>query len=99
ILQLANIDDAGAMHVLAHTEIEPYYGQIPTTFWDPGKTIIEYTSLPPVLFNPAQASQYRLTLQLYDAESLEKLPVTHHSADIHISGEQQAVFPFIFSPQ
>ncbi|HRW03454.1 MAG TPA: glycosyltransferase family 39 protein [Caldilineaceae bacterium] len=99
VLQLANTDDAGAMHVLAHTEIEPYYGQIPTTFWDPGKTIIEYTSLPPVLFNPAQASQYRLTLQLYDAESLEKLPVTHHSADIHINGEQRAVFPFIFNPQ
>ena len=94
ILQLVQLNGDGSTQVMAQTEIEPYYGQIPTTFWDPGKTIVEYTSLPPVTLGPALAAQYRLTLQLYDAESLEKLPITAATGvDIAADG-QQAVMPF-----
>ncbi len=95
ILQLVQIKDDGETAVLAQTEIEPYYGQIPTTFWDPGKTIVEYTSLPPVNLYPASAARYHLTLQLYDAASLEKLPVTTGDSVATAPDGQQAIMPFI----
>jgi hypothetical protein len=96
ILQLVQIADDGTSQVAAQTEIEPYYGQIPTTFWDPGKTIVEYTSLPPVELDRAAAAHYRLTLQLYDATSLEKLAVaTQDAATVTVAADgQQVILPF-----
>ncbi len=83
-----------AQTVIAQTEIEPYNGQIPTTVWDPDKTIVEYTALPPVALDPEQAANYRLALQLYAAESLEKLAVTTAAAPVTVIDGQQAQLPF-----
>jgi hypothetical protein len=62
------------------TEREPYDGGIPTIYWEPGKTIVEYTELPPAAWPQPQtaedAARYRLALQVYRADTLEKLPVT-----------------------
>ncbi|MEZ4677873.1 MAG: glycosyltransferase family 39 protein [Caldilineaceae bacterium] len=103
ILQLILLaeGDAGAANslatadVLVQTEMEPYYGQIPTTYWDPGKTIIDYTALPPITLDPNLAPRYRLTLQLYAAESLEKLSASATGDVVLTDDGQQAVLPFI----
>ena len=62
---------------LSTTEREPYNGALPIPAWPAGSTIMEYTELPP----PARQQQdkARLVLQMYDAETLEKLPVTSAS--------------------
>jgi len=62
---------------LSTTEREPYNGALPTTAWPAGSTIMEYTEVPP----PARHRQdkTRLVLQMYDAETLDKLPVTSAS--------------------
>ncbi len=74
ILRWVVKDEAGQEHVQAITEHEPYDGVLPTTDWKPGTTIREYsTILPPARPVPGEAY---LTLQMYDAETLEKLPVT-----------------------
>jgi len=59
---------------LSTTEREPYNGTLPTPAWPAGSTIMEYTEVPP----PARQRQdkTRLALQMYDAETLEKLLVT-----------------------
>jgi len=94
ILQLVRRNADGSTETVAQSEIEPYNGQIPTTFWDPGKTIVEYTSLPPVDLDPALTAQYQLTVQLYDATSLEKLPISAtNTAEISSDG-QRATMPF-----
>jgi len=55
------------------TETEPYSGFLPTPTWPAHATIIEYTGV----HAPATRNgvAMRLTLQVYDAETLEKLPV------------------------
>jgi hypothetical protein len=94
ILQLVQLTNGGGTAVIAQSEIEPYSGQIPTTFWDPGKTIVEYTALPPVTLEPDLADGYRLTLQLYAADSLDKLPIT--AGDVPVDdAQQQAFLPFV----
>jgi 4-amino-4-deoxy-L-arabinose transferase-like glycosyltransferase len=78
ILQVARPDGDG-WQVLAQTEREPYEGAIATAFWqDPGKTILEYSE---VAFDSPEflaqlTAEDRLLLQIYDAETNEKLPVT-----------------------
>ncbi len=37
----------GSTRVISLSEREPYDGAIPTIYWDPGKTIVEYSELPP----------------------------------------------------
>jgi len=75
LLQLEAVAPDGAVQILAVTEREPYNGFLPTSWWTPGPYIFEYSELavPPDL--PADAD-LRLTLQIYDLETLEKLPVT-----------------------
>lgn len=64
----------GVEQILATTEHEPYDGLLPTTLWTPGTTIREYsTILPPA--GPITGQAY-LTLQMYDAATLRKLPIT-----------------------
>ena len=64
----------GAPKILGIAEHEPYEGAIPTIYWDPGKIIAEYIELeaepPPLASTPV------LSLRIYDAETLEVLPVT-----------------------
>lgn len=77
ILQLVETQADGAPRVISQMEQEPYNGAIPTIWWDPGKTIVEYTNLPPFT-RPNVAGRYQLTVQLYYADSLEKLTVQEH---------------------
>jgi hypothetical protein len=74
ILQL-EAETPGGRVQLGTVEREPYEGDIPTTFWDPGKTIQEFVELS-FQEPPADASSLYLTVQMYDAETLEKLPVS-----------------------
>lgn len=76
ILQLLARDAAGQVQVLAAIEREPYEGDIPTLYWDPGKTILEYVEFPSAVNPVPEGSDLFWGLTLYDAESLEKLPVT-----------------------
>lgn len=80
ILQLVSQQADGLMQVVTQMEQEPYNGAIPTIWWDPGKTIVEYTNLPPMIPPVASTApgHYQLALQLYQAESLEKVPVQGH---------------------
>jgi hypothetical protein len=65
--------DDGIEHVVATTEKEPYDGLLPTPVWMPGTTIREYTTiLPPAELIPGESY---LSLQMYDAETLQKSPV------------------------
>ena len=88
ILQLVEeIPGANEIRILAQTEREPYDGAIPTLFWDPGKVILEYTELPPRIWPRGENddARYFLTLQVYHADTLEKLP-----ARVHNTGSQAA---------
>ncbi|HXF63066.1 MAG TPA: glycosyltransferase family 39 protein [Caldilineaceae bacterium] len=83
ILKLVEMDPGGSgqpVRELAVTEREPYDGAIPTLYWAPGQTIVEYSELPPTPWprpaTPEEAARYRLLLQVYRADTLEKLPVT-----------------------
>jgi hypothetical protein len=76
IVQLVEQKADGSTEVVAGLEREPYEGDIPTLYWDPGKTILEYVEFPQPLQPPAQGSERFYTFQVYDAETLEKLPVT-----------------------
>ncbi|MCS6827510.1 MAG: glycosyltransferase family 39 protein [Caldilinea sp.] len=75
IWRLVEEDASGAERTLAMVEREPYEGDIPTLYWDPGKTIMEFVEFPP---SEPGAGEFRrfYTLQVYDAETWEKLPVT-----------------------
>jgi hypothetical protein len=85
ILTLEEVFPDGTTQVLALTEREPYDGAIPTIYWQPNQTIVEYTELPrpaapfttwPRPQNAEEAARYRIYLQVYRADTLQKLPVT-----------------------
>jgi hypothetical protein len=63
-------------HVLALTEREPYDTGLPTTAWPPGSTIVEYSGT--ISPGPGSTGEQPecLTLQVYDAETQQKLPVS-----------------------
>ncbi|MEX1021479.1 MAG: hypothetical protein WDZ49_17590 [Litorilinea sp.] len=75
----------------ALTEREPYDGAIPTIYWAPGQTIVEYTELAAHANHWQDLRQnpqsYRLALEVYDAETLEKLPVSAMTGAAHSTGE------------
>ncbi len=74
ILQLMEQKPDGQQNVLASVEREPYEGDIPTLNWDPGKTILEFVEMAPPATPPAPESDLYWTFQMYDPETLEKLP-------------------------
>jgi hypothetical protein len=85
-LTLEEVRPDGTTQVLALTEREPYDGAIPTIYWQPNQTIVEYSELPPPSSpyttwphpqNAQEAARYRVNLQVYRADTLQKLPVTH----------------------
>lgn len=78
VLKLVEVADGVPVADLAVTEREPYDGAIPTIYWGPGQTIVEYSELPPAAWpqSAADAARYRIALQVYRADTLEKLPVT-----------------------
>ncbi|MBV7328686.1 glycosyltransferase family 39 protein [Chloroflexi bacterium TSY] len=64
---------------LAQTEREPYEGWIPTDLWYPGQTFLEFSDFAPVdgvdLANGLLTGRYRLAVELYNRDSLEKLRI------------------------
>ncbi|MFN3331437.1 MAG: hypothetical protein ACK47M_02850, partial [Caldilinea sp.] len=76
IWSLVEENVAGEQRTLATVEREPYEGDIPTLYWDPGKTIMEFVEFPPAAPGEPNARRF-YTLQVYDAETWEKLPVTY----------------------
>ncbi len=87
-LQASSAD--GLSQTLATTEREPYDGAAPTTAWQLGSTIIEYSEA----LAPTDLGQIpgccQLTLQVYDAETLEKLPLTQ-AADAQLASDGQTL--------
>jgi hypothetical protein len=79
-LRLVESGEDGQVHVLSLTEREPYEGAIPTIYWQPGQTIVEYTELPAVrsssLPTVPQPDGYQILLQVYRADTQEKLAIT-----------------------
>lgn len=65
----------GALHELGAVEREPYEGDAATLYWDPDRIILEYVEMPPLAAAPAPGKHF-YALEMYDAETLEKLPVT-----------------------
>ncbi|MCB0190044.1 MAG: hypothetical protein KDE31_37490, partial [Caldilineaceae bacterium] len=93
ILRLVEVTGGQGGRVIETTEREPYDGSIPTTVWDPGKTIIEYSEVP-LDQHPLDPTQhYHLTLQLYHADTFEKLPVTAKASTVATVDEQTITLP------
>ena len=99
-MRLVELSDDGSSEIVSTAEREPYTGAIPTIYWDPGKIIVEYGELPPVNWQRvrtdalADPERFALTLEVYDAETLEKLPVVS-SGDLPTSDDGASVIlPF-----
>jgi hypothetical protein len=73
-----------AGQTLARTEREPYDGFLPTLWWRPGPIIQEYSELFPILpladLGPETGVSYELRIFMYDADTLERVPVVLDSA-------------------
>jgi len=83
--------DDGVEYVLATTEKEPYDGLLPTVDWKPGTTIREYTSiLPPA--DLGTGTSY-LSVQMYDAESLQKLPLLSALGASSVATDDALILP------
>lgn len=93
ILRLSEVGSEPQDTRFAVTEREPYDGVIPTSVWDPGKTIIEYSELPLKDLPFVAGQHYQLTLQLYRADTFEKLPVTTLDPTIITVDEQTILLP------
>jgi hypothetical protein len=89
ILTLEEVLPDSTTRVLSLTEREPYDGAIPTIYWQPNQTIVEYSELPPPKMaqdlesatwprpqSAEEAARYRINLQVYRADTLQKLPIT-----------------------
>lgn len=75
LLRQTTVDGVTSLETLSTVEREPYEGDIPTTFWDPDRTIAEFVELPGAAVDSG-LDEFMLALQIYDADTLEKLPVT-----------------------
>ena len=89
IVQLVETLENGQTQIVGVTEREPYNGNIRTSYWDPGKILLEETELTTnPAFTPEHAGRYQLVVQIYDKNTLEKLPVTR-SQGATVSPDQQ----------
>ena len=84
---------SGERVTLALVEREPYEGDIPTLYWDPGKTIMEFVEFPPFTAVPVAGAPRFYMLQVYDAETQEKLSVTQLDGGTIDSDGVTAIFP------
>jgi hypothetical protein len=91
ILRLVEPQPGGEVRELAATEREPYDGVAPTIYWDPGKTIIEYSNLPPTTL---AGGVHQLVVQMYNADTLEKLSVRLDRGEGAVADPQTLVLPF-----
>ena len=93
ILRLFALESGGEEREVGVTEREPYDGVIPTNLWGSGQTIIEYSEVP-MNYEPFDTMKtYQFTLQLYHADTLEKLSVTEQPAGRLAVDEQTVVLP------
>ncbi len=76
VLQLVVKDADGRLHALPRTEREPFDGSLPTMEWPQGKIVTELTDAPGAPWPEGVEGRLYLALQMYDTETLEKLPVT-----------------------
>ncbi len=90
ILRLIADGGNGQQEVISITEREPYDGALPTTQWQPGKTVIEYSGVASLDRPEGEVGCCVLTVQMYDAETLEKLPITR-SAGAQIGEDGQTL--------
>lgn len=91
ILRLEEVGPDGTNRPIHTTEREPYDGSLPTIAWPPRRTVVEYSEVEvPADVNLA-AGRHRLTLQVYDAETLAKLPITASSGGTMESDGQTLV--------
>jgi hypothetical protein len=67
-------DSSGAVQRFPATEREPYDGFLPTIWWAPGSVIVEFSDLSAPPWPVADAAS-TLVVQLYHADTLEKLPL------------------------
>ncbi len=98
-LALEQVAADGTVTQLGTIEREPFEGNVPTTVWDPGKTIIELAEVP--FTSPPDglnAGRLRASLLLYDAETLEPLAVTQ-SAGLAPSADGAGVYIPLQGPQ
>ena len=94
ILSLVERRPDGSEAVLTMIEREPYEGDIPTTVWDPGRTLKEYVELP-VRLPVTPGGELFVSVQMYDAETLAKLPVTDASGGEVLADGYTVVLPFV----
>ena len=87
--------DGAPLPAAGHTEREPYHGLLPTTMWGLGQTIVEYSELPPRTAEPVPPGEVRLALQVYDAETLEKLPLTEADPALVAADGQTLLLPYV----
>jgi hypothetical protein len=76
VLQVVGSDVSGEPVALPKTEREPYDGVLPTTVWPAAKIVAELTDAAGAPLPAGGDGQTYLALQVYDAETLEKLPVS-----------------------
>lgn len=65
----------GAVEPLPATEREPYDGFLPTLWWTPGSIIMEHSDVSAPSSPPGEDAAISLVVQIYHADSLEKLPI------------------------
>jgi 4-amino-4-deoxy-L-arabinose transferase-like glycosyltransferase len=94
ILRLVAVAEDGSLQTLSRSEQEPYNGLLPTNWWSPGPEIYELSSLPYFKLFGVPREKLRIALQLYDAETLEKLPVTGASEGVTLFDEHTVLMPF-----
>ena len=94
ILQLVATTAAGEQRVLAQVDEEPFKGAIPTIYWDPGKTLLAYTALPPVRLDAGSAAKYNLAIQVYQRDTLEKAALQLNGGEAMAADAQTLFLPF-----
>lgn len=94
ILRLVSVADDGSLQTLAQTDQEPYSGSLPTTWWAPGPEIFEYSRLPQPAVVDGSRESLRLAIEMYDAETLERLPVAGAPAGAVLADPHTVLMPF-----
>ena len=101
ILRAEELVGAQWIHI-AQNEREPFEGWISTDLWHPGQTFVEDSDLPPAangqLRQALQDGRYRLTLEFYNVDTLEKRPITQAEGGAQIEGGTLLILPTPHTP-
>ncbi len=94
ILSVVEAHPDGSQTVITSIEREPYEGDIPTIYWDPDRTLKEFVEMPPRQPLTPGSAMF-VTFQMYDGETLEKLPVTGAVGGEVLADGVTVVLPFV----